>query len=111
MLLIDCPYCGPRSELEFRYGGEAHIARPEDPSKVSDEAWAEFLFYRTSPKSWHAERWNHAHGCQRWFNAVRDTVHDKFMTTYKIGTAKPLIFAADALPPSDARNAVPGKPS
>jgi sarcosine oxidase, subunit delta len=95
MLLIDCPHCGSRPEIEFRYGGEAHIARAEDPSKLSDEAWAEFLFYRTSPKSWHAERWNHAHGCQRWFNAVRDTVHDKIMSTYKMGTPKPLLFPAE----------------
>ena len=33
MLLIDCPYCGmARPEIEFAYGGEAHIARPADPS-------------------------------------------------------------------------------
>jgi sarcosine oxidase, subunit delta len=106
MLLIDCPYCGARPELEFRYGGEAHVARPADPSMISDEAWAEFLFYRSSPKTHnsetgHAERWNHAHGCQRWFNAVRDTVHDKFMTTYKIGTAKPLIMQAHNAQPID----------
>ena len=25
MLLIDCPHCGPRNEVEFRYGGEAHV--------------------------------------------------------------------------------------
>jgi sarcosine oxidase, subunit delta len=89
MLLIPCPHCGPRPEIEFRYGGEAHIARAEEPSKLSDEAWAEFLFYRSSPRGTHAERWNHAHGCQRWFNAVRDTVHDKIITTYKMGTPKP----------------------
>ena len=29
MLLIPCPYCGPRPELEFRYAGEAHIARAQ----------------------------------------------------------------------------------
>jgi sarcosine oxidase, subunit delta len=96
MLLIDCPHCGPRPEIEFRYGGEAHIARPEDPSKVSDEAWAEFLFHRSSPRGPHAERWNHAHGCQRWFNAVRDTVHDKFTTTYRTGAAQPLQLPAEA---------------
>ena len=28
MLLIHCPYCGERPELEFPYGGQAHIARP-----------------------------------------------------------------------------------
>jgi sarcosine oxidase, subunit delta len=100
MLLIECPHCGARPEIEFRYGGEAHIARTEDPSKVSDEAWAEFLFYRTSPKTsqageGHAERWNHTHGCQRWFNAIRDTVHDKIITTYKMGTPKPRLSQAE----------------
>ena len=29
MLWIDCPWCGPRPETEFRYGGETYIARPE----------------------------------------------------------------------------------
>ena len=27
MLLIHCPYCGPRPELEFAYAGQAHVAR------------------------------------------------------------------------------------
>jgi sarcosine oxidase subunit delta len=78
MLLIHCPYCGPRPEIEFRGGGEAHIARAPDPSQLSDTQWAEFLFFRTNPKGRHAERWLHIHGCQRWFNAVRDTVTDRF---------------------------------
>ncbi|MFI4997195.1 MAG: sarcosine oxidase subunit delta, partial [Hyphomicrobiales bacterium] len=43
MLLIDCPFCGKRPELEFRYGGEAHIARPADPAALGDEAWGQFL--------------------------------------------------------------------
>jgi sarcosine oxidase subunit delta len=78
MLLITCPHCGPRPEIEFRCGGEAHIARPRDPSQLDDAKWAEFLFFRTNPKGRHAERWLHIHGCQRWFNAVRDTVSDRF---------------------------------
>ena len=28
MLQIRCPWCGPREENEFHYGGEAHIAYP-----------------------------------------------------------------------------------
>ncbi|MEB0164296.1 sarcosine oxidase subunit delta, partial [Glaciimonas sp. CA11.2] len=28
MLLITCPWCGPRAESEFHCGGEADIARP-----------------------------------------------------------------------------------
>ena len=78
MLLIRCPHCGPRPEIEFRCGGEAHIARAPDPSQLTDAQWAEFLFFRTNPKGRHAERWLHIHGCQRWFNAVRDTVTDRF---------------------------------
>jgi sarcosine oxidase, subunit delta len=89
MLLITCPHCGPRAEIEFRCGGEAHVARPDDPSSLDDREWAEFMFYRTSPKGAHAERWIHAHGCQRWFNAIRDTASDRFGVTYPAGQPRP----------------------
>src|SRR5215210_3009763 len=89
MLLIACPYCGARPEVEFTYGGEAHIARPADPAAVSDEDWAEYLFMRTNPKGEHAERWRHTHGCGRFFNAVRDTVSDHFLAYYKVGERRP----------------------
>jgi sarcosine oxidase subunit delta len=89
MLLVTCPYCGPRAEIEFHCGGEAHIARPADPSRVNDAAWAEHLFMRTNRKGVHAERWMHVHGCQRWFNALRDTVSDKILRTYPIGEPRP----------------------
>ena len=85
MLLINCPYCGERPELEFAYGGQAHIARPADPSGVDDEAWAAFLYLRSNPKGTHAERWRHLHGCGRFFNARRDTISDAIVATYKVG--------------------------
>lgn len=88
MLLISCPYCGPRPELEFAYGGEAHIARPADPMSLDDEGWADFLYLRSNPRGLHAERWRHLHGCGRFFNARRDTVSDRIFATYPIG-AKP----------------------
>ena len=43
MLVIDCPYCGPRAEIEFTYGGEAHIARPADPAALDDATWINYL--------------------------------------------------------------------
>jgi len=89
MLLLPCPHCGPRPEIEFRCGGEAHIARPADPAAVDDAAWAAFLYLRTNPKGVHAERWLHAHGCQRWFNALRDTASDRILATYAMGEARP----------------------
>jgi sarcosine oxidase, subunit delta len=93
MLLISCPYCGPRPELEFRYGGEAHIARAKDPSTQDDASWAAFLYGRTNPKGLHYERWRHASGCGQFFNAVRDTVSDVILTTYRVDEAKPPLDA------------------
>ncbi|MQT11741.1 sarcosine oxidase subunit delta [Segnochrobactrum spirostomi] len=88
MLLITCPYCGAaRPEIEFRYAGEAHLKR--DPASATDESWADFLYFRTNPKGYHFERWRHTHGCGRFFNAVRHTVSDAFVTTYKAGEPKP----------------------
>ena len=82
MLLIHCPYCGARDELEFSCGGEAHIARPLDPDALGDEQWADYLFMRTNPKGVHFERWCHTHGCRRWFNVRRDTVSHVISAVY-----------------------------
>ena len=46
MFQIRCPYCGPRDEPEFKYGGQAHVAYPADPELLSDDEWARFLFFR-----------------------------------------------------------------
>jgi sarcosine oxidase subunit delta len=89
MLLIACPYCGPRPEIEFAHGGEAHIARPADPGALSVDDWGQFLYLRTNKKGVHAERWRHVHGCARFFNALRDTTTDQFLATYKSGEARP----------------------
>ncbi len=90
MLLIKCPYCDQeRAEIEFANAGEAHIERPADPSSSSDAEWETFLFYRSNPRGIHFERWYHIHGCMRYFNAVRDTISDKFIMTYKAGAPRP----------------------
>ena len=90
MLLIHCPYCNETlPEAEFAYAGEAHIARPENPSEMSDEDWSEFLFMRANVKGVHFERWRHVHGCGRFFNAARNTISDKFLATYESGAPRP----------------------
>jgi sarcosine oxidase, subunit delta len=89
MLLIPCPWCGPRDEVEFRYGGEAHIVRPAEPDAVDDAAWAEYLFMRANPKGVLAERWFHANGCRRWFNLLRDTVTHEIAGSYLPGQEPP----------------------
>ncbi|MGW7242449.1 sarcosine oxidase subunit delta family protein [Streptomyces sp. NPDC054804] len=85
MLLIPCPWCGPRDEAEFHYGGQAHVPYPEAPASLTDEEWARYLFFRANPKGPFAERWNHTAGCRRWFNAVRDTSTNEILTVYRPG--------------------------
>jgi len=89
MLLIPCPWCGPRDEIEFHYGGEAHIARPADPGALDDQAWAQYLFMRNNPKGPFPERWVHSAGCRRWFNLMRDTATHRILAVYKIGEVPP----------------------
>ena len=89
MLLIDCPYCGPRAEVEFRCGGEDGIQRPGPFDKVSEVAWSDYLFFRQNPKGAHRERWVHSAGCRRWFSVVRDTVTHRIIAIAPVGVRAP----------------------
>ena len=93
MLLIPCPYCGDRPEIEFSYGGQAHIARPLEPAALDDEQWGSFLYGRDNIRGLHRERWRHSHGCARFFNILRDTRTDLILASYRVG---------DPLPETDA---------
>ena len=98
MLLIDCPWCGPRDEIEFGYGGEAHRIRPADPQALSDEEWAAFLFMRHNFRGAHKERWVHSHGCRRWFNIKRNTVTYEILKVYPMAGAEPEAVPAEVAP-------------
>jgi sarcosine oxidase subunit delta len=89
MLLFSCPNCGPRNETEFHYGGQAHVAYPEQPGELTDREWAEYLFYRQNTKGLFAERWVHSAGCRKWFNMLRDTVSYDISAVYRIEEQPP----------------------
>ena len=72
MLLIPCPWCGPRDESEFGCGGEA-TDRPTDPGSASDSAWTDYLFMRANPRGVVAEQWCCSAGCGQWFKVHRHT--------------------------------------
>jgi sarcosine oxidase subunit delta len=91
MLQIECPWCGLRDETEYHYGGQAHVAYPEDPAALSDEEWAQYLFFRDNPKGPFAERWVHSGGCRKWFNAVRDTRTYEVLAVYTNNDPRPEI--------------------
>jgi len=77
MLLIPCPWCGPRAEDEFTYGGDGTIEWPSDPAGVTDAEWLRRLYLRRNPKGPHLEWWFHEYGCGSWFRLERNTVDHK----------------------------------
>ncbi|MEM8987592.1 MAG: sarcosine oxidase subunit delta [Pseudomonadota bacterium] len=89
MLLINCPFCGPRDENEFECGGESHIVRPEPYTEVSEGKWADYLFYRDNLKGVSVERWRHTYGCGLWFNVARDNVTHEIKAVYEMTEPKP----------------------
>ena len=91
MLRIPCPYCGPRDETEFSFGGQSHIARPDE--SVDDETWGDYLFFRDNPKGIHYERWCHTYGCNQWFNVARNTVTHEIKAVYGMLDPKPQVEA------------------
>jgi heterotetrameric sarcosine oxidase delta subunit len=75
MMLIPCPWCGPRSQIEFSYGGDATLKRPA--VEASQAAWSDFVYLRDNPSGPHDELWFHGAGCRSWFKVRRDTrTHD-----------------------------------
>ena len=77
MLLINCPFCGPRAETEFSFGGPAVKKRPQDPKAMTDVDWVEYLTVVPDPMGPVREKWWHGRGCGQWLELSRDTVtHD-----------------------------------
>jgi len=71
MILLPCPWCGPRDSEEFGYVGEMRV-RP-DPLTASTEQWRDYLYLRRNVAGWTTERWYHGMGCRRYLLVERDT--------------------------------------
>ncbi|MBN9255500.1 MULTISPECIES: sarcosine oxidase subunit delta [unclassified Mesorhizobium] len=79
MQLFPCPFCGPRDETEFHYGGDAGNARP-DGADVPIERWANYLHMRGNPKGVAREVWVHMN-CSEFFVMERDTVTHEVLSS------------------------------
>ncbi|WP_293696515.1 sarcosine oxidase subunit delta [uncultured Agrococcus sp.] len=87
MLLIECPWCGPRDEIEFVCGGQAGVSYPPDPFALDDDEWGHYLFVRDNPAGPLAEQWCHTAGCRSWFIVERDTLTQHVLATRKLPEA------------------------
>lgn len=72
MILIPCPYCGPRDESEFTYGGPRRLFPPLK-GQPSTSDWLEALYSPPNPRGEVVELWYHASGCEAWIEVTRDT--------------------------------------
>jgi heterotetrameric sarcosine oxidase delta subunit len=81
MLLIECPHCGLRAQIEFTYGGDATVSRPPDPDAVDTGEWLDFVYLRENPRGPHVEWWHHSAGCRRWLKVRRDTLTHEISAT------------------------------
>jgi heterotetrameric sarcosine oxidase delta subunit len=72
VILLPCPYCGPRNASEFHYVGE--LSQRPEPNGTNPEEWRAFLYLRENPAGWTTETWFHRAGCRQHFVVERHTV-------------------------------------
>ena len=82
MKILTCPLNGPRPIQEFLFGGE--LREMPDPSAVSDDEWADYVFHREGQAGVKIEWWYHLPS-GTWFLAERDTVSDTVKRTFLYG--------------------------
>ena len=79
MIIIDCPYCGPRDHAEFTYVGDAARTRPaEDASQAT---WFDYVYLRDPRRGVQDELWRHSAGCGQFLKVRRDTLTHEIHTT------------------------------
>jgi heterotetrameric sarcosine oxidase delta subunit len=75
MLMVPCPWCGPRNADDLRYVGESR-PRPQ-PSTATPEEWRRYLYVKNNPAGWTTETWYCRSGCRRYFVVERNTVSNE----------------------------------
>lgn len=84
MLLITCPYCGPRNDDEFTYKGEI-VRRPA--ADTDPATWRAYLYTRDNVAGWQSERWFHTSGCRRFLTIERNTETNEIRKIEAVGGA------------------------
>lgn len=80
MFQITCPWCGPRSEDEFAYGGEIPADGTAWDAPLDQDALAASLFMRDNVRGPHNEYWLHSGGCRQWLRVRRSTANHEVIS-------------------------------
>lgn len=84
MLMIICPFCGPRNSEEFSYQGEVRL-RP-DVNNTDPAEWRRYLYMNSNPSGWVSERWFHISGCRRHLMLERHTATNEIRDVTAVGS-------------------------
>jgi len=86
MMLIQCPHCGPRAQIEFSYVRSMDSIVSLDAAP--EEAMAT-LYARDNPRGVSDELWRHTHGCHQFMTVRRHTVSHEIVAVVPFGEALP----------------------
>jgi len=105
VILIPCPWCGPRNSNEFAYGHERKL-RP-NPGTTSQAEWRAYLYDKRNPAGWTSETWYHRAGCRKFLLVERHTVTNQIRSCTP---AAPLGLAATGPSASVVSGSLPDGP-
>jgi heterotetrameric sarcosine oxidase delta subunit len=88
MMMVPCPWCGPRDAGEFRQAATEALPRP-DPGQATPEQWRAYLYLRANALGWVTETWYHRMGCRRYVTLERHTETHEFRPAAPEATAAP----------------------
>lgn len=84
MMLIPCPWCGPRSETEFTYIRASQTKRPDTSSLEADkQPVMDYVYLRDNPKGVTQEHWQHSGGCRGILKVERHNVTHEITASVK----------------------------
>lgn len=80
MMLITCPWCGPRAQTEFTYEDDATARHPAmDDGDAATHF--EYVYQRDPRRGMQDELWRHSAGCGRFIKVRRDTLTHEIAAT------------------------------
>ena len=71
MLVIECPWCGPRNSSEFSFSG---TKKPRPTGPPTPAQWRRYLYEQDNLAGLTRERWFHVDGCRRFLDIERHNV-------------------------------------
>ncbi|TPK91513.1 sarcosine oxidase subunit delta [Mesorhizobium sp. B2-4-17] len=85
MQIFPCPFCGPRTESEFHFAGDAGNHRPGGSEPVTADRWSDYLHNRSNLRGAANEIWIHL-TCGEAFRMERDTIHHGVLASHELSS-------------------------